>query len=77
MVGEGTRSLSIRLTSGGERNRLIAGYTCILNLTGFFPGVYAYTVSNKAMTSNITASFGIQGKNIPTTALAFLENYLK
>ena len=72
-IGGGISFLTIRLTSGGERNRLIAGYTSILKVAGFFPGMYAYTVSNRAMKSNMTASFGIQGKISPLP-LAFLEN---
>ena len=62
VAGNGAYRISIGLTEISERNRLAAGYTSTLEVTGHHPGVYEYTVSNRAMTSNVTGSFGVEGK---------------
>ena len=62
VVGNGLYTISIRLISGrSQAERLNPGYTSTLVVTGDLPGMYEYTVSNRALTSSVTSSFNIQG----------------
>lgn len=56
-----TYRISIGLIRVTQFNREAAGYTSTLAVTGDLPGVYEYTVSNRAMTSSIADSIYIEG----------------
>ena len=58
VVGNGPYNVSIRVDQANREN---AGYASILVVTGDLPGIYEYIVSNRAMTSNVTGTFGVQG----------------
>ena len=62
VVGSGTYSIKIGVTRVVEVDRLDSAYTSTLVVTGDLPGVYEYTVSNRAMASSVTDSYSIQGK---------------
>ncbi len=47
----GPYSISIAVTADTQSNREVAGYTSSLVVTGRFPGLYVYRVSNRAMTT--------------------------
>ena len=65
VVRDGSFAIYMRLKTGrAERERLNPGYVCILTVTGDLPGVYEYTVYNRAMTSNMTQSINIQGMTL-------------
>ena len=56
-------SISIAVTSGYiQANRQNAVYSSTLVVTGNRPGVYEYTVTNRATTSPLSDTFLIQGK---------------
>ncbi len=57
----GPFNISIAVTSDTEENRIDAGYTSTLVVTDSFPGVYEYSVSNRAMKTPKNASFNIEG----------------
>ena len=61
-ISNGTYSMTLRVTSRYQINREESGYTSSLYIIGDLPGVYEYTVSNRAMESSRTASFRIEGK---------------
>ena len=65
VVGDGPSSFYIVLVSGSrEQDRLNPRYLNTLRVTGNYPGLYEYSVFNRAMTSSRTDSFGIQGKHL-------------
>ena len=65
VVGNGPYTISMRLISGARQaDRLNPGYISTLIVTGDLPGVYEYTVSNRAMTSSVTQRFSIQGEHL-------------
>ena len=57
----GPYNISIAVTVDNQTNRIAAGYTSTLVVTGDLPGVYQYSVSNRAMTSSVDDTFAIQG----------------
>ena len=61
ITNDDSYSISIAVTNNTQSNREVAGYSSTLVVTGNFPGVYKYTVSNRAMASSATDSQGIQG----------------
>ena len=78
VVGGGPSNISIRLISGElQTDRLSPVYTSTLVVTGDFPGVYEYTVFNRAMASSVTDSFGIQGKHVLKSTLCYVSCLLK
>ena len=52
-------SISIAVTEDTDANRQISGYTSTLVTS--LPGLYQYSVSNRAMITPHTGSIGIQG----------------
>ena len=64
VVGDGPSRVSIILSGTSEANRLNPRYLSTLTITGNFPGMYEYSVINRAMTSSVTDNFGIQGKHL-------------
>ena len=54
-------NIAIRV-SGQEEAFTMSHYVSILHVTGNLPGVYQYSVSNRAMSNMRTASFTIEGK---------------
>ena len=56
-------SISIAVTSDNGLNRQLAGYTSTLVVTGHLPGVYEYTISNRAMTTTRADSISIEGNS--------------
>ncbi len=58
----GPYNISIAVTADTQEFREIASYTSRLLVTGHLPGVYQYTVSNRA-TNQRADSSNIQGKN--------------
>ena len=56
---------NITLTATTQKNHLASAYTSTLEVTGYLPGVYEYTVSNRAMTSAVTGNYEVDG-NAPS-----------
>ena len=54
-------SISIAVTASTDENRQIAGYTSTLRVTGNLPGLYQYSVTNRATTTAKTKIFNITG----------------
>lgn len=57
----GPYRISIAVTENTWSNRIAAGYTSTLEVTTCLPGVYEYTVSNRATATPLTDRFIIQG----------------
>ena len=64
VIGNGSYAISMTLISGrNQTERLNPRYACKLTVLHDLPGVYAYTISNRAMESSVTDTTGIQGKH--------------
>ena len=63
VVGNGSYAISMTLISGkNQTERLNPRYSCTLTVLHDLPGVYVYTVSNRAMDSSVTNSTSIESK---------------
>ena len=58
----GPYSISIAVTVDTQANRENAGYTSTLRVTGNLPGLYQYSVSNRAGNTRIS-SLNIEGRD--------------
>lgn len=58
---EVTRDISISVKESDPAKFRDSLYVSVLVVIGRYPGEYAYIVSNKATTSNVSASFTIEG----------------
>ena len=58
----GPYSISIAVTADSQINRENAGYTSTLRVTGNLPGLYQYSVSNRATATTRSNSFSIEGE---------------
>ena len=64
----GSYSISISV-SVHEEAFTMSRYVCMLNVTGNLPGVYQYSVSNRATSNMLTASYAIEGKKSSSAAI--------
>ena len=58
----GPYSISIAVTADHLVNRQVAGYTSTLRVTGNLPGLYQYSVTNRASTTTRSSDFNIEGE---------------
>ena len=58
----GPYSISIAVTENNQANRQIAIYTSTLRVTGNLPGLYQYSVTNRATATSLSRSSNIEGE---------------
>ena len=54
-------SISIAVTEDSQLNRINSGYTGTLRVIGNLPGLYQYSVTNRATATTLTSGINIEG----------------
>ena len=64
LANGGSYSISISVKESSFARFRESIYVSTLTVTGRLPGIYQYSVTNKAMSSTVTSSIGIEGWTI-------------
>ena len=72
ITNNGSYNISLMLDDSQPLHQV--HYTSTLNVTGYLPGVYEYSVINRAMTSPLIGNFSVEGMTLEQARLSLDYN---